>query len=208
MQSGLIGVQRAEDPPNVAMETELLSGNDVGVFYGRRDTAAIDLKSIPGVVSVRWTHKLPSGGVVRRSSRPTGATSPIATRTPTPRRWTWASGRLRARSSCRAPSHSFAETNATALDDRTRARSTGFPRILELILDRPVVAVSDGSSRGSGSAMVRAPASLSLHRSVPSPMASVPASSRTPGRLSRVLTVTGCLWSPAIGPLALRSLER
>jgi len=69
VQSGLMGVARTEGPPSLPMEAQLLSGNDVGVFDGGRDAASVDLHSIPGVVSVRWTHKLPYNG---RSGSPIG----------------------------------------------------------------------------------------------------------------------------------------
>jgi hypothetical protein len=69
VQSGLIGLERSERPPYLSVEASLLTGDDVGVFYGGRDAASTDLQNIPGVVSVRWTHKLPYNG---RSGSPIG----------------------------------------------------------------------------------------------------------------------------------------
>lgn len=72
VQSGLVGAEGAEGPPSLPMEAQLLSGNDVGVFYGDHDAASVYLQSIPEVVSVRWTHKLPYNG---RSGSPIGIIS-------------------------------------------------------------------------------------------------------------------------------------
>jgi predicted lysophospholipase L1 biosynthesis ABC-type transport system permease subunit len=68
VQSGLLGVTRAEGPPPLPMEAQLLSGNDAGIFHGAKDTAALDVQNIPGVTSVRWTSKLQFG----RSGTPMG----------------------------------------------------------------------------------------------------------------------------------------
>jgi hypothetical protein len=67
IQAGLLSVERSEGGVGVRMEAELLSGNDVGVFDAF-DKPSADLRSIPGVTSVRWTHKLPYG----RSGTPMG----------------------------------------------------------------------------------------------------------------------------------------
>src|SRR4051812_1801835 len=68
VQSGLRGITRAEGPPSLPMEAQLLSGNDVGIFHGAKDTVALDVQNIPGVTSVRWTSKLQFG----RSGTPMG----------------------------------------------------------------------------------------------------------------------------------------
>ena len=68
VQSGLLGVTRAEGPPSLPMEAQLLSGNDVGIFHSAKGTAALDVQNIPGVTSVRWTSKLQFG----RSGTPMG----------------------------------------------------------------------------------------------------------------------------------------
>jgi predicted lysophospholipase L1 biosynthesis ABC-type transport system permease subunit len=46
----------------------LLSGDEIGVWDGHIDPSSVDFMSIPGVSSVRWTHKLPFG----RSGLPIG----------------------------------------------------------------------------------------------------------------------------------------
>jgi hypothetical protein len=68
VQSGLISVERSEGPPILPTEAQLLSGDEVGVWDGRIDPSSVDLQGIPGVSSVRWTHKLPFG----RSGLPIG----------------------------------------------------------------------------------------------------------------------------------------
>src|SRR5207244_4434629 len=37
VQSGLMGAESSEGPPSLPIEAQLLSGNDVGVFYAGRD---------------------------------------------------------------------------------------------------------------------------------------------------------------------------
>src|SRR3954447_10942023 len=68
VQSGLLGLVRGEGPPSLPVEARLLSGNEVGIFDGAKDTASLGVQDIPGVVSVRWTRKLQFG----RSGTPIG----------------------------------------------------------------------------------------------------------------------------------------
>jgi predicted lysophospholipase L1 biosynthesis ABC-type transport system permease subunit len=64
VQSGLISIERSEGGPYLPVFAQLLTGNDVGVWEGNIDPASVaDLTSIPGVRSVRWTHKVPFGRV-------------------------------------------------------------------------------------------------------------------------------------------------
>jgi hypothetical protein len=61
VQSGLLSVEQSEGPPALPLEGLMLHGNEVGAFYGDRDTPLVNLSDIPGVTSVRWTHKIPFG---------------------------------------------------------------------------------------------------------------------------------------------------
>ncbi len=61
VQSGLLSVERSEGAPALPLEGLMLQGTEVGAFYGDRDTSRVDLNDIPGVTSVRWTHKSPLG---------------------------------------------------------------------------------------------------------------------------------------------------
>jgi hypothetical protein len=67
VQAGLISIERSEGTPFVVPEAQVLTGDEVGIFYGS-GTSSVDLQSIPGVESVRWTHRLPFG----RSGTPIG----------------------------------------------------------------------------------------------------------------------------------------
>jgi len=59
VQSGLISVERSEEPPMLPLWAQMLGANDVGVWQGNIDpTSVSDLEYIPGVRSVRWTHKV------------------------------------------------------------------------------------------------------------------------------------------------------
>jgi len=68
VQSGLISIERSEGPPFLPMEAQMLKEGDVGVFDGFIKHSSVDLRDIPGVRSVLWTHKMPFG----RSDRPIG----------------------------------------------------------------------------------------------------------------------------------------
>src|SRR3954453_5480744 len=61
VQSGLLSVERSEGPPALPLEGLMLHGKEGGAFYGDRHTPFVNLKDIPGVTSVRWTHKIPYG---------------------------------------------------------------------------------------------------------------------------------------------------
>jgi predicted lysophospholipase L1 biosynthesis ABC-type transport system permease subunit len=61
VQSGLLSVERSEGAPALPLEGLMLQGTEVGAFYGDRDTSLANLNDIPGVTSVRWTHKIPFG---------------------------------------------------------------------------------------------------------------------------------------------------
>jgi hypothetical protein len=68
VQSGLTSIERSEGPPFLPMEAQMLKKDDVGVLDGFVKSSSVDLRDIPGVRSVLWTHKMPFG----RSGRPIG----------------------------------------------------------------------------------------------------------------------------------------
>ena len=63
VQSGLISIERSEGPPGLPMWAPMLQKDDVGVWQATIKPSSVDLRDIPGVQSVRWTHKMPFGRV-------------------------------------------------------------------------------------------------------------------------------------------------